>query len=269
MPYPCPSPLMRARRRGFTVVEWMVSVGIAAVILLLTYASMKNVQERLRGIRCVSNLRSIGVATAQYITEHQGRLPVAHEVTMQDGVPTKADWSGPVFGAWYWNLAPYLQVPRWETNKTLLGEEGQKVRGPVVFTCPAQLHAPATQRPLAFPSNRPVSYAPSSAARPTREDLPPQGTFLEQWKLSDIRSPARKIWISDSTFPNILNISRSRWTLPAEDPNAWARHAFTRHGGAGNALFFDGHVETLPFSQIANADLSANLERLFTLSESP
>ncbi|HWL51186.1 MAG TPA: prepilin-type N-terminal cleavage/methylation domain-containing protein [Chthoniobacteraceae bacterium] len=252
-------------KNGFSLLELLVLIGIIAVLALVMTGGVRSLRERSQGVQCVANLKSLGVATTQYLGEHRGRLPIGLEET--GGEKPTASWTGPMLGAWYWNLAPYLAVPRWETTKLYLGQQGQKVRAPNVFTCPAQLTA--KERPIVFPTNLPVSYAPNSCMRPAAATRTEGESSLSQLNIAEVKNLSGKIWLSDSTFYNILNISDGRWLLGTDDPDAWPRHAFTRHAGAGNALFFDGHVETIPLTAILQEPLKPNLYRLFYPTREP
>ncbi|HWL52213.1 MAG TPA: hypothetical protein VNQ90_07250 [Chthoniobacteraceae bacterium] len=247
----------RFNRPGFSLVELLLVMVGVAVLLFLAVAVLGRMRTAGNDARCLHNLRQIGVATAGYFSDHNGGLPIAIEKG-----PKGSAWDGPGFGAWYWNLAPYLGVPRWTTVTKYLGEQGKHIWEPIVFTCPS--HGKDEPGPITYPSVRPVSYAPSTRKAPPESEGRPWGdVLLQRYNIRDVVHPGRTIWISDSTHPAVLNISGARWARDADESTAWPRISFNRHHGAGNALFFDGHVESVRYESIISGDLGKNLARLF------
>lgn len=244
---------------AFTLIEILVVVAIIGILAALLLGQLNNYKERAQGVQCASNLKSLGVATAQYIAENNGKLPVAREDGSKSG--SESGWDTSAVGAWYWNLAPYVDVPRWETVHKYLGEQGKWIQRPNVFTCPGR--KPTDAVVIKFPTTIPVSYAPSTAMDSDAPTQTGETSDIYQLSIHNIKGLSKKVWLSDSPTPNSFNVSVKRWKPEATDSYAWPRQAFTRHQGAGNALFFDGHVERILYTSIANENLSDNVQRLF------
>ena len=117
--------------------------------------------------------------------------------------------------------------------------------------------------PITYPSVRPVSYAPSTRMAPPDVTMRVETHELRRWNINQIHRRSELIWLSDSTQPSVLNISARRWGRDTPDHDAWPRISFSRHAGAGNALFFDGHVERIPYGRIADGNLANHLNQLF------
>ena len=247
----------RARMCAFSLVELLITLAVIGVLIVLILVGYRWTLDFGKGAKCTSNLRQIGVATASYLYENNGKLPIARVTDPENG----SGWSGTAVGAWYWNLAPYLDVPRWATVNKYLGNEGKKLTGPCVFTCPA--HGADEPAPITYPSNYPVSYAPSTYMSPTTATGGAGTEVLYQFHISNVKSPAKKIWISDSTQSSSLNVTTYRWEPNADQKVAWPRISFTRHNEGGNALFFDGHVERISYKSIIDGNISANVRELF------
>ncbi len=243
---------------AFTVMELLVTCAVVAVLGVLLFGGLRSVRQQGLGAKCMGNLRQIGAATAAYLAENRGFLPLALEKNLISG---GSAWDGDHFGAWYWQLAPYLGVERWTSVHKYLGPQGRHIYEPIVFTCPA--HGKAEPMPISYPSVRPVSYAPSTRLSPTEVTTAYETHEVRRLNVSEIKHLPGKVWVSDSTHPGILNISAKRWQLETPDYEAWARLSFTRHGGAGNALFFDGHVERIPYRSIAGSNLANHLNQWF------
>jgi prepilin-type N-terminal cleavage/methylation domain-containing protein/prepilin-type processing-associated H-X9-DG protein len=62
-------------KRGFTLVEILVSIGIITVIAALAIPSFRIAQARAGSAKCVSHLRSLGVALNLYLADHQMIMP--------------------------------------------------------------------------------------------------------------------------------------------------------------------------------------------------
>lgn len=237
--------------RAFTILELMIAIVIISALALLSMAGVAAYRSSAQSTRCVNNLRAIGVATAAYAGDNAGALPYYYyRAGTQAG-------SGAIGGTWYYNLAPYLGVPRVEvataaanSERTRLGQPGARIAAPCVFTCPA--HSPKESAntwkpaPMSWPAEIPVSYAPPTYAKksPAFDDMEEQKLYAR--RLADLPYPGRKIWISDSATPNVLNTSSGRWSPDGGVDYNFPYQSFTRHNMGGNALFYDGHVEWLP-----------------------
>lgn len=252
---------------AFSLIEMLVTIGLVMILATLGVVTMGKFLERASGIHCVSNLKQIGMATVAYASEHGGELPFYYYQ------PTEGNsGSGAIAGTWFYLLAPYLSVPRTEVNtlpantdRTLLGTADVPIEKANVFTCPGHRTSESTlywkPKPMSFPTRIPVSYSPSltlgttalyysQSHRRGAGILHPTGYTMYPIKLHEIATPTKKIWICDSSTAAYLNTSESRW-LPGGNPNPeyhYPYYSFTRHDQAGNALFFDGHVERMPLT---------------------
>lgn len=62
-------------KRGFTIVEVLVVIGIIGVLIGLLFPALSAVKERTGETKCASNLRQLGVATINYLAVYEDRLP--------------------------------------------------------------------------------------------------------------------------------------------------------------------------------------------------
>lgn len=61
--------------RAFTLVELLVVIGILAVLVALLLPAAGGMIEKSREAKCLGNLRQIGAAAYQFVSDDEGRMP--------------------------------------------------------------------------------------------------------------------------------------------------------------------------------------------------
>lgn len=64
-------------RRGFSLIELLVVIGIITILISMLMPAMASVRARGEELKCQATLRSIGIAAAMHVNDHSGYLPVA------------------------------------------------------------------------------------------------------------------------------------------------------------------------------------------------
>jgi prepilin-type N-terminal cleavage/methylation domain-containing protein/prepilin-type processing-associated H-X9-DG protein len=80
-----------ARRRGFTLTELLVVVGLIALLVSLLMPALGQARAAARSTGCLSNLRQMGNAWTMYLTENRGHLP---EYIWQTPLTPDVSWRG-------------------------------------------------------------------------------------------------------------------------------------------------------------------------------
>src|SRR5439155_16426604 len=81
---------IRRRRRGFTLLELLVVVGIIAVLLALLLPALNRARRQARSVACLANLHQLGIAFQSYFQQNRGRPPCLYgnlDTTEQVWVP--------------------------------------------------------------------------------------------------------------------------------------------------------------------------------------
>lgn len=66
---------MKRGKKGFTLVELLVVIGIIALLIGILLPSLQKARESANTLKCAANLKSIGQGIAMYVSTFKGSLP--------------------------------------------------------------------------------------------------------------------------------------------------------------------------------------------------
>ena len=232
-------------RRGFTLIEILIVIGIIALLSALTFPVFSRVREGGRRTACNSNLHQLGLAFIQYVQDNTGRFPYSGDAYTAAGGSRcfAATCSGWTKGNGHWVAGPAASSagatdnfladatpPYAATGKQASPEDGAiypYVKSPDVYVCPSNVDA-KTKR-LAYSMNCALTLIGSQR----------------------IRTPSDIVLLVDEEYANdgyFLAVNDGPAGSSTGSAATNSTDALTKkHLGGGNLLFVDGHVKFYPF----------------------
>ena len=196
-----------APKRGFTLVELLIVIGIVAALAAILFPVFLAARTRAGTTTCTSNLRQLHLAFSLYAADNNGYMPPyvtrVHQITRPDGttfiVPDQSE-------SLVASVAPYVQAPG-------------------IWFCPADPFAgdDGVVDGYAY-RNRYTSYN-CLYGIVYRQGFSRLSRF-------DTANPTIFPLLTDKKSPGVLDLP------PGTGPGPYS------HGGRFNVLYRDGHIET-------------------------
>jgi prepilin-type N-terminal cleavage/methylation domain-containing protein/prepilin-type processing-associated H-X9-DG protein len=248
---------MRNRcKRGFTLVELLVVIGIIAVLIGILLPALNKARRTAATTACASNLRQVANALNMYVIDTRGKVFWRGTPTNLDINTAGMDWyiyggrekgniyggsANPVgwFNSWSRPLNPYVGYKSDPTNPNPAASRALEA-----FHCPADTNNSWSEGTSCYEWVG-TSYQFNANGTPGIPDTDPTKvapyTGLDGYKITNIRRPDKTIMFMDGCL-NYLSVSPS-----------W--HDSKRK--VGNVCFADGHVvlaENIDFNKPETPD---------------
>ncbi len=252
-------------RKGFTLVELLVVIGIIALLISVLLPALNKAREAANTTKCLANLRQCGMALNMYVNEYKGWFPYC----ARDN--TWKPWAAQFFGAPNPGAVGTQtgDAQRSNVHRGIMKYLGAKFRTQTdemecletkLLMCPSAMDWP-------LPSNFPSRYNQTSYCA--------NGVFANR-KITNIKKSADVIAFSESRF--VWNVSALRpypaaALLPGTPldtieymqwmwveggsiagPNKLLNFTLHTREQKGNVCFVDGHGETLSYRDIKPKD---------------
>jgi prepilin-type N-terminal cleavage/methylation domain-containing protein/prepilin-type processing-associated H-X9-DG protein len=229
-------------RRGFTLVELLVVIGIIALLISILLPALSKAKVAAAGAACASNMRQLGMAINLYATDYKGFAPRP----ASRGMGWKYDdWI-------YWRPDPILNLNRSPIAKYLgatvapgaNATSSEKLA--TLIRCPADRDFETREYKYSYTMNAWFGCTP-----PTASTGAPDYAGDRRYRLAQVKRSSEKMMLGEEKLPN-----DGRWVV--RDSTEQNHDMAFLHGQKGNVLFADFHVDRVGENEVRKSVLLRN-----------
>jgi prepilin-type N-terminal cleavage/methylation domain-containing protein/prepilin-type processing-associated H-X9-DG protein len=229
--------------RAFTLIELLVVIAIIAILASLIMPAISGVRQKANQTKCVHNLMQWALAIPQYVQDHNGSVQAK-------------DWAN-VAKAYY---EPYFGQTKGKVTVIQGHANNLQYNTALWRMCPSQVWDGTSNTPVGYvfvaQNPNPNGAAPDSYNIRAASHLTNLLTMIES--------------IPDANGATITGSSTDASALNTYTKPECQTASLMRHNGVANALFGDGHVESLQWTDMDPAspkpDIVAKVKQWFTLN---
>ena len=229
---------------AFTLIELLVVIGIIALLAAILFPVFAQAREKGRQAACLSNMKQVGLAFIQYLSDFDGQYPTCDndkaKITGMPPDPETPDANGPPERDWHIVLQPYVKnygVLRCPSDAS---------------TAPADPQNPDLTVKKEYVSSYTVNGWSEYELREAVLTRPANWLLLAE-RNNQTRDPKTwwmfYWWTWQGTAPKVWPPTAA----PDPAPKANEDLALTRHTGRSNFLYGDGHVKSAALSELWKA----------------
>ena len=224
------------RRKGFSLVELLVVVGIVALLIAMLLPALSQAKEQAQRTACAAQLRQLTAAVVAYGIENRGRVPSGE----RNGGPGQGEHCIWISTATYDAISHYLGNARQKTTADYAASGNDRSRMEQHFACPNLWVSEAADIPY---YNAAVGWVIGYNYLGGHASVPPAFNWRSPMKLSDRATNA--------LFCDLNDWSTDGWTIVSHRRRGAAGFFFGSKGGqhpkehgaaGGNVAFIDGSV---------------------------
>jgi len=229
------------RRRGFTLVELLVVIGIIALLISILLPSLNKARESANRVACMSNLKQIGAAYMMYTNDFKGWLPK----TPKTGIGQDED-------AIWWQSARIADIGNQGVGKYL----GLSPTNTRVLVCPSddEFNRPYTGATNRYPFSYTINYQMNgngpNAAKKMSQILRASEKIIwyeeDEYTMDDANA---QLWSKAGSWggTDLLALRHDRGNRKiVPDVPGGGGMTIPNLAGRGNVAFGDGHADYVP-----------------------
>jgi prepilin-type N-terminal cleavage/methylation domain-containing protein/prepilin-type processing-associated H-X9-DG protein len=241
----------RHRRRGFTLVELLVVIGVVALLIGILLPSLSKARRSARTLKCLASLRNFGNAQQIYASENRGW---AVPDIQGENKPTKVRQRWTNTNAFRRALGMHDSIQPYPH------------RMPIDFLCPEAIKAIDAANEVGAQPQFVYGYNITNFTV-FPKPVPADGAYINfrGIKLAQVRNSSSKLmWADAVDFQVDRRRSDDYYEVDGSDElreNTTDNNHYVayRHEGKLNVLFWDGHAQTLRRDEVAAPDDSSPL----------